>query len=330
VPNYSIRQLEYFVAVAESGSIVEAARRLHVTQPTVSGALSKMEAQFGTGLFIRHHARGVSLSASGRRLLPEARTLLRHLEEFEHEARAASGEVVGRLDVGCFVTLAPRYMPELISRFTTSHPRVEIAVQEGFQEDLVQGLTTGRFDLALLYDENLPAELDAAMLAEMEPYVLLPKGHRLASARHIALESLRDEPFILFDVSPSREFFTGVLRAAGVEPNVAFASPSFEMVRGLVGQGRGYSLLVTRPHGDHTYDGEAVVARPIRDRVRPGRICLARLRATRPTRLAEAFGTCCRELIAASLDHAQARSGSRTKKRAAPGAASVTRGVVKG
>ena len=89
MPSYSIRQLEYFVSVAESGSIVEAARRLHVTQPTVSGALSKMEEQFGTGLFIRHHARGVSLTASGRRLLPEARTLLRHLEQFEHEARAA-------------------------------------------------------------------------------------------------------------------------------------------------------------------------------------------------------------------------------------------------
>ncbi len=310
MPSYSIRQLEYFVSVAESGSIVEAARRLHVTQPTVSGALSKMEEQFGTGLFIRHHARGVSLTASGRRLLPEARTLLRHLEQFEHEARAASGEVVGRLDIGCFVTLAPRYMPELISRFTARHPRVEIGVQEGYQDDLVQGLAIGRFDLALLYDENLPAELEATILAEMEPYVLLPKAHRLARARQIALESLRDEPFILFDVSPSREFFTGVLRSAGIEPTVAFASPSFEMVRGLVGQGRGYSLLVTRPHGDHTYDGKPVVARPISDKVRPGRICLARLRATRPTRLAEAFGAFCRELIAASLDHAQARSGS--------------------
>ena len=324
MPNYTIRQLEYFVAVAESGSIVEAARRLHVTQPTVSGALSKMEEQFGIGLFIRHHARGGSLTASGRRLLPEARTLLRHLEEFEHEARAAGGEVAGRLEIGCFVTLAPRYMPELIRDFTARHPRVEIGLQEGFQEDLVHGLTTGRFDLALLYDENLPSELNITTLAEMQPYVLLPSGHRLARARRVALESLRDEPFILFDVSPSREFFTGVLRSAGVEPKVAFASPSFEMVRGLVGQGHGYSLLVTRPHGDHTYDGEPVVARPIRDRVRPGRICLARLRATRPTRLAETFGVFCRELIAASLDHAQARPGSRNKKRAAPGAGAAT------
>ena len=314
MPNLTIRQLEYFVAVAEAGSIVEAARRLHVTQPTVSDALSKLEEQFGFGLFIRHHARGVSLSASGGRLLPEARALLRHTEEFERDALAAGSELVGHLEIGCFVTLAPLYMPALIRNFTARHPGVELGVREGYQEELINGLTTGRFDLALLYDENLPRTLQATTLAEIEPYVLLPTGHPLARARTIALESLRDEPFVLFDVSPSREFFTGVLRSAGIDPKVAFESPSFEMVRGLVGQGRGYSLLVTRPHGNHTYDGEQVVARPIRDKVRPGRICLARLRATRATRLSDAFGDFCREELAPGLIDTRSRSHSRLRK----------------
>jgi len=297
MPNFTLRQLEYLVAVADAGSLVAAARRLHVTQPTVSDALSKLEEHFGFELFVRHHARGVSLTPAGRRMLPDARNLLRHLGQFEHDALAAASEVAGRLDLGCFVTLAPRYMPELIREFTVRHPGAQIGVQEGLQEELIDGVLTGRFDLALLYDIDLPSGVDIDVLAELRPHVLLPKNHRLADQRRITLKSLRDEPFILFDVAPSRAYFTGVLRSAGVEPKVAFASPSFEMVRGLVGQGLGYSLLVTRPHSDRSYDGQPVITRPIRGRVRSSDVCLARRAGAQQTRLSHTFAAFCREAI---------------------------------
>jgi DNA-binding transcriptional LysR family regulator len=293
MPGFTIRQLEYFVTVAKAGSLVAGAQQLHVTQPTVSIALSKLEDRLGLEIFVRHHARGVSLTPAGQRLLPEARNLLRHLEQFENNAMDVGSSVSGRLEVGCFRTLAPRYMPKLIRGFTREHPSTEIRIHEGYQEDLVQGILTGRFDLAFLYDEDLPTGLHIDVLSEHRPYVLLPESHRLAQQQRVSLSSLRDDPFILFDVSPSREYFTSVLRQAGIEPRVAFASPSFEMVRGMVGQGHGYSLLVTKPHSERSYDGEIVVARPIRGPVRPSHICLARRAKMRPTRLAEVFTEFC-------------------------------------
>jgi DNA-binding transcriptional LysR family regulator len=86
-----------------------------------------------------------------------------------------------------------------------------------------------------------------------------------------------------------------VFRAAGIEPNVAFASPSIEMVRGLVGKKRGYSILVTRFPFDHTYDGERVVMRPLIEPTLPGELCLAYLGRVRPTRLMQTFSDYCVE-----------------------------------
>jgi DNA-binding transcriptional LysR family regulator len=123
--------------------------------------------------------------------------------------------------------------------------------------------------------------------------VLLPDGHRLARRPRVSLKQLEGEPFILLDVSPSRSFFMAVFRAAGIEPNVAFTSPSIEMVRGLVGKKRGYSVLVTRFPSDRTYDGERVVMRPLSEPTLPGELCLARLGRLRPTRLMQTFSDYC-------------------------------------
>jgi DNA-binding transcriptional LysR family regulator len=152
---------------------------------------------------------------------------------------------------------------------------------------------TGRLEFALLYRWDIPVDVELTPLATFQPYALLPEGHRLAKRRRLALKELAGEPFILLDVSPSRSFFMAVFRAAGVEPRVAFASPSIEMVRGLVGRDRGYSILVTRPPFDDTYDGGRVVARPLAEPTLPGELCLARLARVRPTRLMRVFHDYC-------------------------------------
>ena len=93
----------------------------------------------------------------------------------------------------------------------------------------------------------------------------------------------------MLDVEPSRTYFAGLLREHGIEPKIAFSSPSLELVRGLVGRGAGYSLLVTRPYGERTYEGKPLAVRPIAEPCRPSEVCLASLRQMRPTRLMTAF-----------------------------------------
>lgn len=292
---YTLRQLEYFVATADRSSVAGAASMLNISQPSVSNAILKLEDHFGVQLFVRHHAQGVSLTPLGRRILADAKSLLRHAGDLQQTARAAGDVTAGELELGCFITLAPLFMPALVTAFSKQFAGVNISLHEGIQDDLVDGLKSGRFEQALLYDLDLPETIARVPLSSFEPYVLLPQDHVLTGQSAVALEELKDEPLILLDIPPSRDYFTGLFHKAGIEPNVAFSSASLEMVRGLVGQGLGFSLLVTRPHGDHTYDGCRIEARPLSHTAATSVICLAQLAQSRPTRLMDAFTVFCQK-----------------------------------
>jgi DNA-binding transcriptional LysR family regulator len=286
---YTLRQLEYFVAVVEAGSVARAAHALNVTQPTVSAGIAKLEDQLGVQLLVRQHAQGVSPTPEGRWLLAYARNLLEHAREIERQSEETAGPPRGTLELASYMTLAPAFLPGLISQFTRANPHAEVRIHEDMQGGLIEGLRAGRFHLALLYDVELPEDLAVTPLARFPAYALLPADHPLAGEERVSLKALAELPMILLDVPPSRTYFLGLMRAHGLEPRIAHSSPSLELVRGLVGQGLGFSLLVTRPPGDVTYEGKKLAIRPIAEVGEPGRIALARLEALRPTRLTTAF-----------------------------------------
>ena len=290
---YTLRQLEFAVSTGDLGSVAAAAQAHGVAQPSVSAAIMKLEGQLGLQLFIRQHAQGVKPTPQGARFLAEARNLLNHANEFQRDAEAAGAEIEGDLNIGSFLTIAPVHAPRLIAGFQKLYPRARIRLEEGVQDQLVAGLRSGRYDLALLYKVDMPEDLRVADLLSVEPYVLLPAKHRLAERREVSLFDLAGEPFILLDVLPSRTYFMRILESHGITPQIAFSSPSLELVRGLVGQGLGYSLLVTRPDGDRSYDGEELAVRPIAEETEKGIISLAILHQMRPTRLVSAFETFC-------------------------------------
>lgn len=286
---YTLRQLEYLVACADAGSVAAAARRLNVSQPSISAAVSKLESDLGVQLLIRHHAQGVVPTPDAEPILQAARSLLRQAEELQHSAATAPGDVTGILHIGSFIPLAPTYMPALYSQLRSVHPRIELKVQEGSQRQLVDGLRQGKHHAALLYDLDLPADIAVTALASLDPHVLLPADHKLARRRKVALSDLADEQLILLDIPPSRDYFTGLLKSAGLGPDIAFMSPSLELVRSMVGRGLGYSLLVTRPPGDMTYDGQRLAICEIKDEVEPSNVVLGKLDALQPTRVLTAF-----------------------------------------
>ena len=281
------------MAIWDHGSVAAASAHLGVAQPTLSAALAKLEEQAGLQLFIRHHAQGVSPSPSGLRFLAEARNLLTHAQDLQRDMLAAGTAVEGQLSLASFATIAPSFVPPLIRSFMGLHPKVTVRMAEGTQGELLEGLRNGQHDVALLYDVDMPEEFSVTPLASFAPHVLLPATHRLTRLKNVPLVALKDEPFVLLDIAPSRTYFTRILETAGITPKIAFSSPSLEVVRGLVGQGLGYSILVTRPFGDHSYAGEELAVRPIADDVERGVIALAALRQMRKTRLVSAFEAHC-------------------------------------
>jgi DNA-binding transcriptional LysR family regulator len=145
----------------------------------------------------------------------------------------------------------------------------------------------------------LSPDLNSTKLAELTPYVLLPEGHPLSRAASIAVEDLVREPMALLDLEPSRQYFLSLFRSLGLEPSIGFCSKSLEMVRGFVGHGLGYSILVTKPSNNMTYDGRALVARPLSVAVGNSRLVLATLASRALSPMALEFAEHCRTFFAA-------------------------------
>lgn len=298
---YTLRQLKYFVTTVECGSVAEASRKLYIAQPSISTAIKGLEESFGVQLFIRHHAQGVSLTPGGARFYRKAQELLRMAKEFEQNALADNDVVAGQIDIGCFETVAPLYLPRLIAGFRERYPGVEIRLHDGEQQELVQGLTGGRFDLAIFYEHDLDGTIETEpLMPPQRPYALLPEGHRFAGQKQVSLRDLVLEPMILLDVLPSRTYFVSIFEELGLSPNIVFGSPSIEMVRGMVGQGFGFSVLVTRPQSDITYDGKRVVCVDIVEDITGSGLVAAWLKRAHLTKPAQLFVDFCKEQLAPS------------------------------
>jgi flavin reductase (DIM6/NTAB) family NADH-FMN oxidoreductase RutF/DNA-binding transcriptional LysR family regulator len=205
------------------------------------------------------------------------------------------------LAVGCFHTFGPFILPPLLDKLRAQESAIDLTLIEGDQRRVQESLLSGETELGLLYDVDLPDALQHEALTELHPYVLLADGHPLAEKPALAPDDLAAEPMVLLDAPPSRDYFLSLMRSGGVEPKVAYRSASFEMVRGMVGHGLGFTILATKPASAMTYDGRALVTRPLRAETEPARVALAYRRGIWLSRPAEEFAWLCREFFGVDL-----------------------------
>lgn len=293
---YTLRQLAYFAAVAEHGSIAGAAGHLHVSASAVSAAVDDLEKVLRTQLTVRRKAHGVRLTRSGQDVLRRARSLLTEAEDLQLHAQDADERLRGSLMLGSYRTLAPTLLAELLAAYTERHPDVDLDFVSGSQSAVLEQLARGDVDLAVVYDVALPPWTEVLRLYEAVPQVVLAADHPLAHEASLPLERLADEPFILLDLHPSRENTMALFAAAGLAPAVRFRTTDYEVTRSLVGRGLGYSILVQHPKGDLTWGGRPLALRPIDPAPRPVGVCLAWDPGVRRSRRAEAMLLLARDL----------------------------------
>jgi DNA-binding transcriptional LysR family regulator len=289
----TLRQLEYFVAAGEAGSITGAAERISISPPSISMAVSSLEREFGVQLFVRHHAQGLSLTFAGRALLDQAKSLLIQAERLAASACDLSEQVRGRLVVGCLVTLAPMILPELAHTFVQAHALIELPLVEGDQERLMHALLKADVDMAITYDLDLHPSLRFRPLVSLPPHVMVGEDHPLARRPSVTLEALQDEDFLLLDLPMSSDYFLSVFRAAGIEPRVRYRSTSLEVVRTMVANGQGYSLANAMPRSELALDGRRVVRLPLAGTHRPMTIGVLSLADVQKSKLFQAFEAHC-------------------------------------
>jgi DNA-binding transcriptional LysR family regulator len=263
--NISLRLLRYVTAAADCANVTEAARRLQVSQPSVSAAIAELEQMLGVTIFVRHHAKGVTLTPAGQRLIAEARLLLKHAEEFSKTAEALGDTDRGEITVGCFPTLASLYMPSIMLAFAEHHPLITLRLDEGDQEQLLGDLAQGRIEMAFSYSNGVHSGFDTRPLLSLPAVVSLPANHRLAKAPDVSLTELEKEPLIYFDLPLIRDWVSSVFDALAIQPNIGLKIRSYELMRGLVARGHGYAVHASVPLTSTTYDGGQVVVKPLRD-----------------------------------------------------------------
>lgn len=297
---YTLRQLEYFIAAGETGSITVAAERIAISQPSISAAIAHLEREWRVQLFIRHHAQGLSLTPGGRTMLREAKDVVQRAAGLYAAASASLDQVRGALTLGCMTTLAPMLVPEILRSFGDAYPGVRLRSVEGDAASLAARLGRAEIDVALAYDLGLPKEIAFAPLASLPPHAVLGETHQLAAAPALTLAQLAVEPLILLDLPHSRDYFLALFQNDGLVPLIGTTSASQDVVRALVASGHGYGLFNARPRADVALDGRRLVRIRLAGEHRPMQLGIATLAGLVPSRLIATFVSHCRACISES------------------------------
>jgi DNA-binding transcriptional LysR family regulator len=239
-----LRQLHYFVAIAEEGQFTRAAARVSVAQPAVSAQIRRLERELGERLFVRD-PQGATLTDAGEAFLPHARAALTAAARGRDTIASLQGKLQGRLTVGVAGPVDDR-LAAALGEFHRIHPAIEIALTNQQNEPLLAGVANAEFDAAIVGAgaHPLPPGVETRVVAT-EPLVLaVAPDHALASRKTIAVANLRDAAMItLVPGSGLRAVLEQACRTAGFSPRITAETGELSSLVGLVSAGLGVALL---------------------------------------------------------------------------------------
>lgn len=259
----TLRHYEYAVAIAQAGSLSAAADVLNVSQPSLSNALTTIEARLDQRLFLRGRGQALTITSQGRHFVKEAGAVLAAARRLERSGQDPLPRA--RISLGVFTDLAPFFLAPALSAIRATRPRLAVSPQvngfSGLMEDMVQGVV----DLCITWDIGLDARFDRCVLGTCRPHVFLPPDHPLTRQPQVRLADLADQPLILSDDGLSAGHMLRLCAQAGFVPVVAYRAASVEVMRAMAAHDEGIGLSYSAPPARHSYDGKPVVTIPIAD-----------------------------------------------------------------
>jgi LysR family transcriptional regulator, hydrogen peroxide-inducible genes activator len=238
-----MQQLRYVVAVARTGNFSRAAEQCHVSQPSLSQQIQKLEDELGERLFERMK-REARLTSHGEALLRRAVRILEEVDAAKREAADARDLLRGTLTIGVLPTLAPYLLPELMAVFTETYPALDIVVQEDTTARLLKLAHSYEIDVALASQPIQDERLEVRELFAEELLLALPPGHPLTRKRTVAAGDLEGERLIV--MKEGHCLGDQVLRFCDqrdLHPRISFRSAQLETIQSLVSAGLGISLI---------------------------------------------------------------------------------------
>ena len=274
----NLRDLEYFVAVAEEAHFGKAAHRCFVSQPTLSGQLRKLEEELGGALFERN-TRTVHLTGLGQEVLSEARKVLDGIQRIGNLAEAHSDPLRGPLRLGAFPTLGPWWLPPSVNHLHRKFPHLRFWFHELRTPELIARLQSGDLDCAFLAEPD--GEEFAGESIAFEPfYLLVSERHAMARRKKVRSEELAELELLLLEEGHClRDEVLDLCRRFGARESGAYRGTGIETLRQTVRLGAGVTLMPALAVAEDA--GNGLKAIPFEDPV-PGRRIALRWRKTHP------------------------------------------------
>ena len=271
--NFSLRQLRYFVTIAELGQVSRAAEQLHVTQSAVTISIRDLESELGYRLFKRE-SHGMELTDDGRHFLEHAYAVEAAVANAQNIPR--QGEASGEMVLAATPTLVGYFLPEHIHRLSGLHPGLHIGMLELDRRSIEAGLLEGQFDIAMLVTSNVanPA-LKTQTLVDSQRRLWLPPGHRLSGESPVSLTEIAREPLMMLTADEAGEAAQRYWKHYGYTPNVRLRSSSIEAVRSMVGNGQGVAIASDMQYRPWSLEGKRVETVVVKEAIPPMSVGLA-------------------------------------------------------
>lgn len=240
-----LRQLRYFIAVAEELHFTRAAARLHIAQPPLSQQIRALELELHTQL-LRRTSRNVELTAAGQAFLEEARRTVAQAERAAQVARQAAKGPTALLRLGFVDSSLHGYVPVLLRRYRREHPEVHVMLSERSSGQQVEAIQRGELQVGLLRPPRGGPQLALEEIGRERLVAALPSDHPLRSRREIGVDDLSGQPLVFFQrsIAPGlHDQLMGLFRAAGLFPMIVEEASEGHTIVGLVAAGLGVSLV---------------------------------------------------------------------------------------
>ena len=240
---FSLRQLQYAVAVAEALNFRKAAERCHVSQPALSAQIAQLEQVLGTALFERDRRR-VLVTAAGRELIERARAVLRETDDLVESARRAGNPLAGTLRIGIIPTISPYLLPRIAPALRRAYPALKIQWVEDKTEVLARSLSTGSLDAAVAALESNLGEVDEAIIAN-DPFVIAAAPDSVLGSKRTPAKAseLRNEGVLLLDDGHCFRDQALAICAEARASELEFRATSLTTLTQMVAAGAGVTLL---------------------------------------------------------------------------------------
>lgn len=245
--NLTLKQLRYVEAADRLGSITNAADEMNISQSSITAAINMLEDSLGHDVFIRTPAKGIHATATGREAMALIRRFIYQSRQFEEELSSLGGEAMGTVRIGCYATAAPSFLPTILQAISEEFPDASIQLLEGNLARVMEFLHEGDIDVAFTYKESIDAQCEFTSLFSAPPYAIVALNDPLAQQDSTSLEELIDRPMVLLDLPQTQDYFMRLFSVRGLSPTIAHSSRSSEIVRALVSQGYGFSILNIKP-----------------------------------------------------------------------------------